>query len=560
MKDCLLILLTVLGGLGTFLLGMKHLSEGLQAVSGRGLRKFISLATTNRFAGIATGMISTFVVQSSSIITVMVVGFVSSGMLNLAQAINVIIGSNIGTTATAWIIAYVPDVRLLALGIVATGALCYFFVRREFWHHFGLTLLGLGFVFMGLYWIKEGVEPIKSNAAILDVFKSLDAKSFAGLLKCTAVSLVFTALVQSSAATTAIAMTLAAQGVITFEAAAATVFGMNIGTTITAWMAAFNSTAEAKRAAMAHTLFNVVGAAILMPLFLPVIIPLAKAAFPSYASNIPAPMAAVHTFFNVATTLVFLPFVGRFARLVERIVPAKSKETPKLTVLDPRINRSPAIALDQVSREISFMASSDADLLDRIRKILAGDGDDADEAHIVKREDILDKVQREISSFIGTVMTGRLSSLESERARSLLRLADEFESISDVAPAILKTVRRMRDNNLEMSGYSKSAILSVHDRVAAFAGSVSTALKAEGSSILTADFSPITAESSAIRQFIRETRQRQLSRLGGGDDGAPMRVLIELDILSAYEHIRACYENVAETLAGGKKRETAAGR
>ena len=234
MKDCLLILLTVLGGLGTFLLGMKHLSEGLQAVSGRGLRKFISLATTNRFAGIATGMISTFVVQSSSIITVMVVGFVSSGMLNLAQAINVIIGSNIGTTATAWIIAYVPDVRLLALGIVATGALCYFFVRREFWHHFGLTLLGLGFVFMGLYWIKEGVEPIKSNAAILDVFKSLDAKSFAGLLKCTAVSLVFTALVQSSAATTAIAMTLAAQGVITFEAAAATVFGMNIGTTITA--------------------------------------------------------------------------------------------------------------------------------------------------------------------------------------------------------------------------------------------------------------------------------------------------------------------------------------
>lgn len=552
MKDGILVLLTVLGGLGTFLLGMKHLSEGLQAVSGRGLRRFMALATTNRFAGIATGMVSTFVVQSSSIITVMVVGFVSSGMLNLTQAINVIVGSNIGTTATAWIIAYVPDVRLLALGIVALGALCYFFVRREFWHHFGLTLLGLGFVFMGLYWIKEGVEPIKSNAAVLEMFKSLDAKSLGGLLKCTAVSLVFTALVQSSAATTAIAMTLAAQGMITFEAAAATVFGMNIGTTITAWMAAFNSTAEARRAAMAHTLFNVVGAVILIPLFLPVVIPLAKAVFPDYASNIPAPMAAVHTFFNVVTTIVFLPFVGRFAAFVERIVPAKKKETPKLTVLDPRINRSPAIALDQVSREISFMATSDADLLGRVRKIIADEGTEADEAHIVKREDILDKVQREISSFIGTVMTGRLSSAESERARSLLRLADEFESVSDVAPAILKTIRRMHDNGLEMSEYSKAAILSVHDRVVTFAGEVSTALQAEGSNILTADFSLITSESSSIRQFIREIRQKQLSRLDGGDEGAPMRVLIELDILSAYEHIRACYENIAETLAGGK--------
>lgn len=553
MKDGFIVLLTVFGGLGTFLLGMKHLSEGLQAVSGRGLRRFMSLATTNRFAGIATGMVSTFVVQSSSIITVMAVGFVSSGMLNLAQAINVIIGSNIGTTATAWIIAYVPDVRLLALGIVAGGALCYFFVRREFWHHFGLTLLGLGFVFMGLYWIKEGVEPVKSNEAVLEMFKSLDAKSFAGLLKCTIVSLVFTALVQSSAATTAIAMTLASQGMITFEAAAATVFGMNIGTTVTAWMAAFNSSAEAKRTAMAHTLFNVIGAAMLIPLFLPVVVPLAKAAFPDYATNIPAPMAAVHTFFNVATTLVFLPFTGRFAALVERLIPAKSKQTPKLTVLDPRINRSPAIALDQVSREISFMAESDVELLGRVRRIVSGESDDADEAHVVKREDILDKVQSEISAFIGVVLTGRLSSAESERARALLRLADEFESVSDVAPAILKTIRRMRDNNLAMSDVSKAAVLSVHDRVAAFAGSVATALKAEGSSILSADFAPIAAESAAIRKFIRETRQKQLARLDGGDEGAPMRVLIELDILGAYEHIRACCENIAETLSGGKK-------
>ena len=548
----MIIILTVLGGLGTFLLGMKHLSEGLQAVSGKGLRKFIALATTNRFAGVGTGIVSTVIVQSSSIITVMAVGFVSSGMLNLTQAINVIVGSNIGTTATAWIIAYAPDVRLLGLGIVALGALCYFFVRREFWHHFGLTLLGLGFVFMGLYWIKEGMEPVKSNEAVVEMFKTLDAKSFAGLVKCTLVSLVFTAVVQSSAATTAIAMTLASQGLITFEAAAATVFGMNIGTTVTAWMAAFNSTTEAKRTAMAHTLFNVVGAAVLIPLFIPVVVPIAKAFFPDYATNIPAPMAAVHTFFNVATTCVFLPFTRQFARLVERLIPAKGKETPRLTVLDPHVKRTPAIALDQVSREVSFMAESDLDLLEKVRKVVAGTAETADEEHIAKREEILDKVQREISDFIGTVMTGRLSANEAERARTLLRLTDEFESVSDVAPAILKTVRRMQGEGLEMSDFSKGAILAVHDRVASFAQSVSTALKAEGSAILTADFRPVMAESVGLRQSIRETRRRQLSRLGAGDDGAPVRVLVELDILSAYEYMRSCYENIAETLAGGK--------
>ena len=551
MKDTLIVLLTVFGGLGTFLLGMKHLSEGLQAVSGKGLRRFMSLATTNRFAGMTTGIVSTVIVQSSSIITVMVVGFVSSGMLNLTQAINVIIGSNIGTTTTAWIIAYAPDVRLLGLGVVSIGAICYFFVKREFWHNFGLALMGLGFIFMGLYWIKEGVEPVKSNPAVVEVFKSLDAKNLAGLLKCVLVSLVFTAVVQSSAATTAIAMALATQGLITFEAAAATVFGMNIGTTITAWMAAFNSTTEARRTAMAHTIFNVVGTVLLMPLFLPVIVPVAKTLFPRYMTDIPAPMAAVHTFFNIATTLVFLPFVRQFARFVEWLVPAKKKETPRLTVLNPKVRQSPMIALDQASREISFMAESDLSLLGNVRRVIEGTANEREEEHIFKRENILDKVQSEITEFIGVVMMSRLPKDVAERARMLLRLADEFESVSDEAPMILKTIRRMHAAGQRMSDVSVAAILSVHDRAAAFGEAVSTALKAEGSKILSANIQPILRESAELRAFIRETRRRQLSRLGG-DEAAPMRVLIELDVLSAYDRVRSCYENIADALLGGK--------
>lgn len=551
MKDCLLVLLTILGGLGTFLLGMKHLSEGLQAVSGKGLRRFMALATTHRLAGVGTGILSTVIVQSSSIITVMAVGFVSSGLLSLQQAINVIIGSNIGTTTTAWIIAYAPEVKFLGLAVVSIGAILYFFINRELMHNIGLALMGLGFIFMGLYWIKEGVEPIKSNPAVVEIFKTLDAKNVWGLLRCTVISMIFTAVVQSSAATTAIAMALAMQGLITFEAAAATVFGMNIGTTITAWMAAFNSTTEAKRTALAHTLFNIVGVLLLIPLFLPVVLPIAKSIFPDYATNIPAPMAAVHTFFNVATTLVFLPFVSPFARFVERLIPTKKKEIPRLTFLNPHIKQSPIIALEQVSKEVSFMAESNREIFALVRKVLDGSSSEEEEKHIFHREDVLDKIQKEITEFIGHIMTGRLPAAMSDRARKLLRITDELESISDEAPVILKAVLRLRADQRSISEESKAAILKVHDRMMSLAGMADKMVKSDDDTIATGSDLGFSEESRQLKDFIRQTRKDQLSRIGS-DDSVPMRMLVKLDILNAYERMRGYYENITEVIGGGK--------
>ncbi len=375
------------GGLGTFLLGMKHLSEGLQSVSGSGLRRFMSLATTHRLAGIGTGVVSTMIVQSSSIITVMVVGFVTSGFMTLPQAINVIIGSNIGTTATAWIIAFAPDVKTLGLLVVLLGAALYFFQKREWLHNLGLALMGLGFVFMGLYWMKEGMEPVRTMPAVGDAFRSLDATTARGLAKCVLVSLAFTAVVQSSAATTAIAMTLAQQGLLSFEAAAATVFGMNIGTTATAWLAAFNGSAEARQTALAHTLFNVVGTIILIPFFVPVMLPVATSFFPHYADavvvngvtsypHMAAPMAAVHTLFNLVTTAVFVPFVKPFARFVSRVIRAPESEKPHLSALDMTSRLSPVIACDQALMEVTFMRDSDIELLGCVRKVLSGEADE----------------------------------------------------------------------------------------------------------------------------------------------------------------------------------------
>ena len=560
MNEILSILVLVGGGLGTFLLGMKHLSEGLQAVSGSGLRKFMSLATTHRLAGVGTGVVSTVIVQSSSIITVMVVGFVSSGLMNLTQAINVIIGSNIGTTATAWLIAFAPDVKVLGLFAVLLGAGLYFLISRERIHDTGLALMGLGFIFMGLYWMKEGTEPIRGMPAVLEMFRSLDATSAWGLFKCVLVSFVFTAVVQSSAATTAIAMTLAQQGLLSFEAAAATVFGMNIGTTATAWLAAFNGSALARQTALAHTLFNVAGTIVIIPFFVPVILPFATSFFPNYADavvangvttypNVAAPMAAIHTLFNFITTVFVLPFVNPFARLVACIIPADAGEKPHLSALSASSHIAPVIACDQALMEVDFMKESSLELMAGVRKVLTDEADQKLEEHIAHREDVLDNVQREVTEFLGKIMVKRVPVEVAERARRLLRLTDELESVSDEAATILKVTRRLRKSGQRFSESSLDVLLNVHDRTMAFATLVSSFLKSPRPGF---DLAAVQSESKTLHELVRTSRQGQLNRIGPNDPNSPIRVLVELDVLNAYERVRAYYLNIAETLAGGK--------
>ena len=560
MSMSLAILPPLIGGLGIFLLGMKHLSEGLQATAGGGLRKFMAKATSHRIVGIGSGIVSTMIVQSSSIITVMTVGFVTSGFMTLPQAINVIIGSNIGTTATAWIIAFAPDVKTLGLLVVLLGAALYFFQKREWLHNLGLALMGLGFVFMGLYWMKEGMEPVRTMPAVVDTFRSLDATTAWGLAKCVLVSLVFTAVVQSSAATTAIAMTLAQQGLLSFEAAAATVFGMNIGTTVTAWLAAFNGSAEARQTALAHTLFNVVGTVVLIPFFVPVMLPAATSFFPHYADavvvdgvtsypHMAAPMAAVHTLFNLVTTAMFVPFVKPFAGLVSRIIRAPESEKPHLSALDMTSHLSPVIACDQALMEVTFMRDSDIELLGCVRKVLSGEADERTEDHVVHREEVLDNVQREVTEFLGKVMSRRLSGTVAARARRILRMSDELESVSDEAATILKVTRRLRKGGQNFSAQSLGVLLGVHDGIASFAAKVSGYLKSPRPKF---DLLAVQAESAGLRDIVRDSRRRQLDRVGPDDPNSPVRVLVELDILNAYERIRGYYLNIAETLAGGK--------
>ena len=543
-----------------FLLGMKHLSEGLQAVSGRGLRKFMGLATTHRMAGVGTGIVSTLIVQSSSIITVMLVGFVSSGMMTLQQAINVVIGANIGTTGTVWIVAFAPSPEILGLIGLSLGGILYFFMRGERLHNLGLAVLGLGLVFLGLYFMAKGVVPIRQNPDIQSAFTKMGATNLVEVALVAFAAALFTAIIQSSAASIAIAMTLASQQLITYEMAISVLLGANVGTTMTAWLAAIGGSAEAKRTALAHTLSNLIGSIVFLPFVLPVLVPMGKALFPHWNAvtetakgpmllGIMAPIAVTDTVFSVLRGVLTFPFVKPFARLIEWMLPSKG-EKPHLSTLKMGVRLSPVIACDQALVEVQFMRDSNLDLLSCARRVLTGEADENDERHILHREAILDNVQREVTEFLGQVMVKRLPADTAERARRLLRLTDELESVSDEAATILKVTHRLRKNGQEFSDVSRGVLLRVHDRVMSFAEKVSPWVKSPRPVI---DIEQVQSESREIHDFVRDCRRLQLGRVGPDDPNSPTRVLVELDIINAYERVRAYYLNIAETLAGGKR-------
>ena len=566
MLDFLSILLIVLGGLGAFLLGMKHLSEGLQAAAGASLRKIMAMATSHRAVGVGTGVISTILVQSSSIITVMLVGFVSTAIMTLPQAFNVLIGANIGTTATVWIIAYAPDPQMLGLFGLAVGGIMYFFFRGEKVHHIGLTLVGLGLVFLGLYFMSKGVQPIRENPDIAKIFTAMDAGTMGGVLLIALSAMILTAVIQSSAATIAIAMALAANGLITYEVAIAVLFGANIGTTATGWIAAIGGTADAKRTALAHTLSNFLGSLVLI-WFFPLFVKVGQLLFPNYATSetvtvsghavqqfvhMMAPIAVTDTIFAICRGIIFFPAAKPFCALIERIVPQPENEKPHLSILKLGAKISPVLACDQALVEIDFMKKSDLELLDCARKVLNGETeeDDGPEKHIVHREDILDNVQREVTEFLGAIMSKRLAIDVSERARRLLRLTDELESVSDECAKVFRVVKRLRDEKQKMSEKSAALMLDIHDKVASFACDITPLICSPRKPF---DLAAFQKTSSQIHEYIRAARRVQLGRIGPEDPGSSIRVLGELDIINAYERIRAYYLNCAETLAGGKK-------
>lgn len=553
----------VIGGLGVFLLGMKYMSEGLQAVSGDKLRKMIGLATNNRVMGVVVGLFITCLVQSSSVTTVMVVGFVNSGIMTLMQAIGVIFGANIGTTITGWIL--VLKIGKFGLPILGIAAFFFLFSKKDRLRYIGMAVMGIGMVFFGLELMKNGFKPIKGLDGFEAWFMAFQATSLIGIAKCALVGCILTIIVQSSSATLGITIGLAASGVIEFQTAAALVMGENIGTTITAWLASLGTTTTAKRAAYAHVFFNVLGTLwfiLLFRLAIPGISRLVawKTGYnpldivfddmdeDQYGMVITAGIALVHTTFNVANVICFLPFAGLLGKLVTKLVPEKdTKEVNRLTYLDVRMLDTPSIGIVQSQGQINFMADSVEGMMGQLKTCMDGEGDSKIEGKIFQREEILDNVQKEIFLFLSNMVSGQVPHEITAKAHQQMRIADEYESLSDYITNVLKGIKKMEQNNLPIDGPAKEKLAVLHDRVSAYISKINLLMKDESKDHL----AWATTEGAAIAELMKESRRLHLLRLQK-EEVSPYFSLAYTDMLNFYRRMKDHALNIAEVVAGEK--------
>lgn len=564
------IALNVIGGLGIFLLGMKNMSEGLQAVSGDRLRKIISVATNNRIMGVLMGVLVTMLVQSSSVTTVMVVGFVNSAIMNLMQAIGVILGANIGTTVTGWIL--VLNIGKWGLPILGIASFFFLFSKNQRLRYIGMTIMGIGMVFYGLELMKNGFKPLRSLDEFEAMFQAFHINlegglfaAYGNIIKCALVGMIMTMIVQSSSATLGITIGLAAMGVIEFQTAAALVMGENIGTTITALLASIGTTTNAKRAAYAHFFFNVIGTAWFIALFPiaikglstliatrtgfnPLEISIDSMDEKEFSTVITAGIALTHTTFNVANVIIFIPLIGLLAKFVTKLAPEKeTKEAAHLTYLDVRMLDTPSLGIIQSQGQLNFMADSVEGMMTKLRNCLIEESTANYESKIFEREEILDNVQKEIFLFLSHMVSGQVPLEVTNTANKQMRLADEYESLSDYTTNVLKGIKKMEKSSMNLEGVAKERLLELHDRVAAYIIRVDEFMKDENADVLTW----ANTEGAAIAKLMKSIRKEHLARLQK-EEVSPYFSLAYTDMLNFYRRMKDHALNIAEVVNGDK--------
>jgi len=553
------ILFSVIGGLGIFLLGMKNMSEGMQAVAGARMRKLINAVTNNRFIACGVGISITSLIQSSSVTTVMVVGMVNAGLMSLKQAIGVILGADIGTTITGWIL--VLHIAKYGLPIMGFSAFFFLFSKSERIRYSALMILGLGMVFFGLQLMKEGFYPLREMPEFLACFSRFKPDSYFGVLRCCLVGTIVTAVLQSSSATLGITMGLVGTGVINFETGAALVLGENIGTTITACLASLGASTKAKRAAIAHILIKVIGVGWITAIF-PVYIGFVKGIFGAdlimTAQQVNGKMIFVHamraialshTGFNVANVLLFLPFTRVLAQVLPRIMPDRvRKEEPHLKFIDIRMLDTPAISIQQSKNEILRMSQIVLEMLEQLKVVIENEtGKRAVEEKIFRQEEELDVTQKEITEFLSSLLSGNVPHDVMNNGRIQLRMADEYESISDYITNILKLNLKMRKSGLHMTDEARREILDLHSRVLTYVNFITDSVKEDNTGILR----EANKQSRAITHFMKEYRGKHLERVGT-EHTSPLKSLIFTDMLNSYRRIKDHALNIAEALTGEK--------
>lgn len=552
MIDLGTMILGMLGGLAIFLFGLDQLTNMLKVTAGARMGDLLAKLTTNRFKGVLAGGVTTAVIQSSSVTTVLVVGFVSAGLMTLQQSIGVIMGAEIGTTITAQIIAF--KITEYALIAVVVGFVMQTFFENDLVKRYGTMVFGLGLVFFGMFMMGDATRPLRDYPPFVDMLSHMDNRLLTILL-----SAGFTALIQSSSATTGVIIVLGSQGLISLEQGIALVFGANIGTCITALLASIGKKHRGLQAAMVHVTFNVTGVLIWFA-FIDELAAFSRWLSPAapelvgpdrLAAEIPRQIANAHTLFNVTNTLIFIWFTGAFAWLVTRVVPERRTAgagdfEPRF--LDPALVQTPALALDAARREIVRMGDH---LLPMIRRCGSAvlRGSHADLARISELQGEVDSLHGEIVRFLGRVSRQELSPRDSDELHEYLNIATLYESVGDIVETELVRVGRERiRRNVRVSADTENVMSGLADKVVWALETATRAVDLEDAAMAR----EVIAAKESVNQIAEEVTSRLMTRLVAAEPHRTSTYRLESQLIEHYKRIYYLSKRIAKLVASSE--------
>ena len=546
----------LLGGLSLFLFGMDKMSDALKNVAGEKMKDILAVLSSNRIMGLITGAIVTAVIQSSSVTTVMLVGFVTAGLMSLSQTIGVILGADIGTTITAQIVAF--KVTKYALLLLAIGFAMLFISKKEKIQQYGYMIMGLGMIFFGMGVMKDAMEPLRTYQPFIDLMANMSNPIFGVLIGA-----VFTALVQSSSASMGVVIVLAMQGLITLEAGIALALGANIGTCVTAGLATLGKPREAVRVAMCHVLFKIVGVLIMLPfigLFAKFVVSISPSAadgltgLEAIAAVLPRQVANAHTIFNIGIAFVFLPFISQFARLVFWLVP--DKPLPETDEIQPKylnelLFHTPSLALDAARYEIKRMGKR-VDVMNTamMPAVMAGNK----EALMAVRDmdEEVDILYKHIVNYLGQVSKLKLNDYQNHKMLKLMSTANDLEHIGDLIEVNMVNIGQDRlEKGIKISQETQKVMNTLHVVV-------SDALKAAVRAVVEEDqgfAKRVISMKADINRLIEQANIHQAERLVSEDSGKFEAYSLEIEIIEKLKRIYYHAKHVAKSVLEMSEKE-----
>ncbi|GAW91549.1 Na/Pi cotransporter family protein [Calderihabitans maritimus] len=525
---------TLLGGLALFIYGMQVMGDGLQKSAGNRMRSILEVLTSIPLVGVLVGTIVTAIIQSSSATTVMVVGFVNAGLMTLKQAVSVIMGANIGTTVTAQLIAFKLSHYIEPL--IALGFAFYFFGRKRTHRYIGQVVLGFGILFLGLDIMKDAMAPLREYEGFRIFMANFGRYPLLGV----AVGIVMTSLIQSSSATIGILIAMASQGLVSLEAAIPILLGDNIGTCITALLASIGTNLTARRAAFSHVLFNVTGTVIFL-LFMPLFLKLVLIISPQ--DDIARQIANAHTSFNVLNTLLFLPIINIFVKGIIKLIPGEVETIPQGPVyLDPRMLKTPAIALSLATKEIIRMADiAYRNVADAMEGFFQEDAKLLNS--VFEREKVIDQLDEAITAYLAQIAQRGMNPALSKRHTGLLHAVNDLERVGDHAVNIAQMAFNRIEDGLPFTEQALSELQEMSELVKDTLAQAIEALKHDNVSAA----KQVLRQERKIDEMEKSLRLSHIGRLNCGKC-YPGSGVVFLDIISNLERVGDHSHNIAQVV------------